>query len=80
MDRDLLTTVRMLRAGGLDAAARFDNGRLEISLGQHAVVLGTPDLVAAANWLAACAITRYPESDFAKLWRTLAKAAAAEVP
>ncbi len=80
MDRDLFTTLRMLRADGLDAGARFDNGRLEVSLGKQVVVLETPDLRAAANWLAACAILNYPRSDFAKLWRVLARAAAAEVP
>lgn len=77
MKRDLLTTLRMLRAEGLDAGARLDDGMLEVSIGSHVAVFRSPDLGAASDWLAACTVVHYPASDFARLWAFLARAHAA---
>lgn len=80
MERDLLATVRTLRAGGLDAAAKLDDGLLEVRLGPYRRTFREPELRAAADWLAACARMNYPGSDFARLWRLLRRIAAQSVP
>jgi hypothetical protein len=72
VQRDLLTTVAMLRYGGLDAEARLRKGVIEVSVAHHKAVCATEEL--AADWLVSCAFLQYPDSDFARLWRMLAKA------
>lgn len=78
--RDLFATVEMLRAEGLYADVRVGEGTFQVSLDHRVATFRTLDFRVAANWLAACACKYHPESDFAKLWRLLAKAAAAEIP
>ncbi len=80
MKRDLFITVKMLRAGGLDARVCIGEGMFQVSLDKRVATFRSLDYEAAANWLAACACTYHPRCDFAKLWRLLAKAAASEIP
>jgi hypothetical protein len=79
VDRDLFITVEMLRAGGLNARVRLDDGAIEVSLERHVAVFRTPDLGVAADWLAGSALRNYPGSDFAKLRRLLASAVIARI-
>lgn len=76
VERDLLATVKMLRAEGLDADMYVGEGVIEVSLGDHMTAFDMPKFRCAADWLAACALAYYPNSDFSKLRRLLAACAA----
>lgn len=71
-ERDLLTTVKMLRAEGLDAGMYVGEGVIEVTLEDHMTVFDMPKFSRAADWLAACALTYYPNSDFSRVRRLLA--------
>lgn len=79
MHRDLFTTVRMLWREGIEVDLRVVRGQMVISLGDHTAVFSDAESRVAASWLARCAVMHYPESDFAKVWLLLAKAAAAGI-
>jgi len=80
MRRNLFVTVKMLQAGGLDADVSFARGLIEVRVGKHCATFSAPQVDKAADWLVACAVMNYPESDLSKLWRMLATAAGGAIP
>ena len=78
--RDLFVTVEMLRRSGLQAGLSFAQGSIRVRLNEHQAVFGASQSARAADWLAACAIMHYPESELAKLWLMLAGAAGGAIP
>jgi hypothetical protein len=82
--RDFATTVRMLEAAHLPIHVRRSHGRLQVSLASptperplYQGSFSARDGDSAADWLVARVFDLYPQSDLAKLWRTIAAAAAA---
>ncbi len=80
MRRDLSTTLEMLRLGGLNAGAQITNGLIEVRLGEHHAVFLAADAELAADWLAECAVMRYPECDLSKVWLMLVQVAGGAIP
>ena len=80
MRRDLFVTATMLQGGGLPAGIRIVQGSIEVRLGEHSATFLPSNADKAADWLAACAVIRYPESDLAKLWSMLATLAGGAIP
>lgn len=80
MRRNLFVTVKMLQAGGLDADVSFARGLIEVRVGKHSTSFAASKVDKAADWLVACAVMNYPESDLSKLWRMLATAAGGAIP
>ena len=78
--RDLFVTVEMLRRSGLQAGLSFAQGSIRVRLNEHQAVFAASQSARAADWLAACAIMNYPESELAKLWLMLAGAAGGAIP
>jgi hypothetical protein len=83
MERDLRTTLRTLHASDITAAAQITgDGRIQVWLGDR--LLGVCDAAffplhessLAADWLAERAVKYFPQSDFAKVHRLIALAAA----
>ena len=75
MRRNLFVTVEMLQADGLAADVRFMRGLIEVQVDKHRAMFPASQTDKAADWLVACAVMNYPESDLSKLWRMLATAA-----
>lgn len=80
MRRNLFVTAVTLQKGGLAPDVRLGQGSIEVRLGEHRAVFPAADTDQAADWLAACAVINYPESDFAKLWLMLATVAGGAIP
>ncbi len=80
MDRDPFVTADMLRAEGLEVEVEIVAGAVVVSFDDQTAAFPPGDLCAAANWLAELAFINHPESDFAKVWLAIAKAAAAKIP
>ena len=80
MRRDLFVTTAMLQRGGLSADVRLSDGALDVRLEEHRATFPATSAAMAADWLAACAVINYPESDFAKLWAMLAAVAGGVIP
>ena len=80
MRRDLFVTAAMLRHGGLRPNVRLVGGSIEVRLGEHRATFPAGNAGDAADWLAACAVINYPESELAKLWAMLATAAGGAIP
>jgi len=78
--RNLFVTVKMLQAGGLAADVKFARGLIEVQVDQHRATFAASKPGKAADWLVACAVMNYPESDLSKLWRMLATAAGGAIP
>jgi hypothetical protein len=78
--RDLFVTVDMLRRSGLQAELTFAEGSIRVRLNEHRAVFAASQSARAADWLAACTIMNYPESELSKLWLTLARAAGGVIP
>lgn len=83
MERDLRILLRTLRASEITAAAQITgDGRIQVWLGDR--TLGVCDAAffpihesgRAADWLAERAIRYFPKSDFARMHRMVAQAAA----
>ena len=80
MRRDLFITATMLQQAGLTADVRLAHGSIEVRLGEHRATFPPTGADQAANWLAACTVMNYPESDLAKLWLMLATLAGGAIP
>ena len=80
MRRNLFVTIKMLQAGGLDADVSFAHGLIEVQVGKHSASFSASQVNKAADWLVACAVMNYPDSDLSKLWRMLATAAGGAIP
>ena len=80
MRRNLFVTAAMLQRGGLKPDIRLGQESIEVRLNEHAAVFPPSKAENAADWLAACAVIHYPESDFARLWLMLAAAAGGAIP
>lgn len=80
MRRDLGTTLGMLQLGGLDASARIADGLIEVYLGEHRAVFLAADPELAADWLAECAVMKYPDCDLSKVWMMLVQVAGGAIP
>ena len=80
MRRNLFVTVQMLQVGGLAADVSFAHGWVEVQVGHHRATFPAAKADKAADWLVACAVMNYPESDLSKLWRMLATAAGGAIP
>jgi len=80
MRRDLFITVEMLRSSGLQAELGFERGSIHVRLNEHRAVFAASQSAKAADWLAACAVMHYPESELSKLWSMLARAAGGAIP
>jgi hypothetical protein len=78
--RDLFITALMLRRGGLDVDVRLTDDAIEVRLDEHRATFPASKAYKAADWLAACAVMHYSESDFAKLWLMLARVAGGAIP
>ena len=59
---------------------RLANGSIEVALGKHRVTFPAAKADEGANWLAACVVMHYPESEMAKLWVMLATVAGGAIP
>jgi hypothetical protein len=70
----------MLQRDGLAADVRLIDELIEVRLERHCAMFPASQMRAAADWLAACAVMHYPESDFSKLWVMLLKAAGGVIP
>jgi hypothetical protein len=70
----------MLRQGGLSPDVRLVEGSIEVRLEEHQATFSTANVADAADWLAACAVINYPESELAKLWAMLATVAGGAIP
>jgi len=73
--RDVFVTAAMLQRGGLRAGVQLVQGSIDVRLEEHRATFPASNAGEAADWLVACAVINYPESDFAKLWSMLATAA-----
>lgn len=80
MRRDLFITVTMLQQAGLTADVRLEQGLIEVRVGEHRASFPPAAADQAANWLAACTVMNYPESDLARLWLMLATVAGGAIP
>ena len=80
MRRDLFVTAAMLQKGGLAPDVRLGQSCIEVRLHEHRATFPPSSPDKAADWLAACAVMNYPESDFAKLWLMLATVAGGAIP
>jgi hypothetical protein len=80
MRRNLFITAIMLQRGGLAADVRLAEGSIEVRLGEHRASFPPANADEAADWLAACAVMNFPESDLAKLWLLLATVAGGAIP
>lgn len=80
MRRDLPTTLGMLQHGGLEASARIANGLIEVHLGEHQAVFLAADGELAADWLAECAVMKYPDCELSKVWMMLVQVAGGAIP
>ena len=76
----MFLTVEMLRLGGLDADVRSVYGLVEVRLDKRRATFSASEAHRAADWLAACVVMQYPESDLSKLWLMLARAAGGAIP
>ena len=86
MNRDLRTTLRTLHASDINAAAQITgDARIQVWIGERtlgvcdAAFFRLDDSVKAADWLAERALKYFPKSDFAKVARLVAEAAAANL-
>jgi hypothetical protein len=70
----------MLERGGLKPNIGFVDGFIEVRLEEHRATFSAANAGDAADWLAACAVIKYPESEFAKLWAMLATLAGGAIP
>ena len=70
----------MLRQGGLSPNIRLVESSIEVRLEEHVATFPAANAGDAADWLAACAVIHYPESDLAKLWAMLATVAGGAIP
>ena len=80
MRRNLFITATMLQRGGLLPDVRLGQDTIEVRLNEHHATFPPAHVEQAADWLAACAVINYPESDFAKLWQMLATVAGGAIP
>lgn len=80
MRRNLFVTVEMLQAGGLAADVRFARGLIEVQIDNNRAAFPASQVDKAADWLVACAVMKYPDSELSKLWRMLATAAGGAIP
>ena len=80
MRRNVFVTVEMLRTAGLDADVRSVYGLIEVRLDEHCATFPAARSDAAADWLAACVVMNYPDSDLSKVWLMLAKLAGGAIP
>ena len=80
MRRNLFITAAMLQRGGLTPDVRLAKDLIEVRLNEHRATFPPAHADEAADWLAACAVINYPESDFAKLWQMLATVAGGVIP
>jgi hypothetical protein len=80
MRRDLFVTVDMLQRAGLPADVSFAHGSIRVRLNEHGAVFAASQAAQAADWLAACTIMNYPDSELSKLWLTLARAGGGAIP
>jgi hypothetical protein len=80
VQRNLFVTLKMLQAGGLEADVSFANGLIEVRVAKHSMKFAAAQVDKAADWLVACAVMNYPDSDMSKLWRMLATAAGGAIP
>jgi hypothetical protein len=83
MERDLRLTLRTLHASDITAAAQITgDGRIQVWLGDRtlgvcdAAFFPLHEAARAADWLAERAVKYFPKSDFAKVHRLIALAAA----
>lgn len=70
----------MLQRAGLTADVQLAQGSIEVRVGEHRASFPATNATQAANWLAACTVMNYPESDLAKLWLMLATVAGGVIP
>jgi len=70
----------MLRHGGLHPNVRLVEGSIEVRLEEHLATFSAANAGDAADWLAACAVIHYPDSELAKLWALLATLAGGAIP
>ena len=80
MRRNLFITAAMLQRGGLIPDVRLGQDVIEVRLNEHRATFPPAHTDQAADWLAACAVINFPESDFAKLWQMLATVAGGVIP
>ena len=80
MRRNVFVTVEMLRAAGLNADVRSVYGLIEVRLDEHRATFPAANADKAADWLAACVVMNYPDSDLSKVWLMLAKLAGGAIP
>jgi len=80
MRRNLFVTATMLQRAGLAADVRLGPAGIEVRLNEHRAVFPPSSDDKAADWIAACAVIHYPESDFAKLWVMLATLSGGAIP
>ena len=80
MRRNVFVTVEMLRAAGLNADVRSVYGLIEVRLDEHCATFPAANADKAADWLAACVVMNYPDSDLSKVWLMLAKVAGGAIP
>jgi len=70
----------MLQTGGLPADVSFTRGMIDVQVGEHNESFRPSEVEKAADWLVACAVMNYPDSELSKLWRMLATAAGGAIP
>jgi hypothetical protein len=70
----------MLRRGGFDVDVRLAEASIEVCLEEHRASFPVVQSHKAADWLAACVVMNYSESDLAKLWLMLARVAGGAIP
>ena len=70
----------MLQRGGLSPNIRFVQGSIEVRLEEHLATFSAAKAADAADWLAACTVIHFPESELAKLWAMLATVAGGAIP
>jgi hypothetical protein len=80
MRRNLFITAAMLQRGGFTPDVRLAQEAIEVRLNEHRATFPASHANQAADWLAACAVINYPDSDFAKLWQMLATVAGGAIP
>ena len=80
MRRDLFVTAAMLQKAGLRVDVRVVHGSIEVRLEEHRASFPATRADDAANWLAACVVMNYPDSEMAKIWVMLATVAGGAIP
>ncbi len=80
MRRNVFVTVEMLRSAGLHADVRSVYGLIEVRLDEHCATFPAAKADTAADWLAACVVMNYPDSELSKVWVMLAKIAGGAIP